>query len=120
MHWHDRAHDDVPADLVGDYHKLLGLCGVGEWDMNIPSVAARAGVLARCTILLTDFENIRRRACPDPAHSGEQIGGLDGGEFFYFQLSTFVQNWAHGAYEGYDGGDRFNTNAVELTTVHTA
>jgi DNA helicase-2/ATP-dependent DNA helicase PcrA len=120
MDWYERAHDDVPANLVGDYHKLLNLCGVGEWDMNDPAIAARAGILARCTSLLTDFESIRRRARPDPVHPGEQVGGLDRGQYFYFHLATFVQNWAHGAYEGYDGGDRFNTNAVELTTVHTA
>lgn len=118
--WYKRAHDDVPADLVGDYHSLLSLCGVDKWDMNRQSVAARAGVLARCTSLLTDFESIRRRARPDPDHPGEQRGGLDRGQYFYFQLATFVQNWAHGAYEGYDGGDRFEVNAVELTTIHTA
>ena len=120
MQWCKRAHDDVPVDLVGDYHKLLSLCGVEKWDMNSPAIAARAGVLARCTSLLTDFESIRRRARPDPAHPGEQLGGLDRGPFFYFHLATFVQNWAHGAYEGYDGGDSFETNAVELTTIHTA
>lgn len=118
--WYERARGDVPADLVGDYQRLLGLCGVDEWDMNRPAVAARAGVLARCTSLLTDFESIRRRARPDPDHPGEQLGGLDRGQRFYFQLATFVQNWAHGAYEGYDGGDKFEANAVELTTVHTA
>jgi DNA helicase-2/ATP-dependent DNA helicase PcrA len=88
--------------------------------MNDPATGARAGILARCTALLTDFETIRRRARPDPNAPGEQIGGLDRGEYFYFNLATFVQNWAHGAYEGYDTGDRFKTNAVELTTVHTA
>lgn len=49
LDWYARARDDVPADLVGDYHKLLNLCGVGEWDMNDSAIAARAGVLARCT-----------------------------------------------------------------------
>jgi DNA helicase-2/ATP-dependent DNA helicase PcrA len=120
MHWRHRADDDVPANLVGDYHKLLSLCGVDTWDMNNQSLAVRAGDLARCTTLLTDFESIRRRARPDPARRGEQLGGLDRGSLFYFQLATFVQNWAHGAYEGYDSGDRFETNAVEVTTVHTA
>lgn len=118
--WYDRARDDVPADLVGDYHNLLSLCGVCKWNMNRPAVAARAGVLARCTSLLTDFESVRRRARPDPDHPGQQRGGLDRGQYFYFQLATFIQNWAHGAYQGYDGGDRFKDNAVELTTVHTA
>jgi DNA helicase-2/ATP-dependent DNA helicase PcrA len=120
VQWYDRAGDDVPANLVGDYHKLLSLCGVDQWDMNVPAIAVRAGDLARCTSLLTDFESIRRRARPDPAHHGEQLGGLDRGRFFYFHLATFVQNWAHGAYEGYDGGDRFESNAVEVATVHTA
>lgn len=118
--WFDRAHADVPADLVNDYHKLLRMCRVHKWDLNNQVVAARAGTLARCTSLLTDFESIRRRARPDPYIQGEQIGGTDRGPFFYFNLATYVQNWAHGAYEGYDGGDRFQTDAVELTTVHTA
>ena len=118
--WFDNARADVPADLVGDYHKLLRSCGVDKWDLANQVVAARAGTLARCTSLLADFENIRRRARPDPLNQGEQIGGLDRGHYFYFNLATYAQNWAHGAYEGYDGGDRFESDAVELTTVHTA
>ena len=118
--WAGRVHADVPADLVGDYHQLLQACGIDKWDMNDPIFAARAGTLARCTSVLADFENVRRRARPDPENSGEQIGGLDRGQFFYFNLATYVQNWAHGAYEGYDGSDKLESNAVELTTVHGA
>jgi DNA helicase-2/ATP-dependent DNA helicase PcrA len=110
----------VPANLVADYHELLHACGVDKWDMNDPVAAARAGALARCTSVLADFESIRRRARPDPEAHGEEIGGLDRGQFFYFNLATYVQNWAHGAYEGYDGSDRLATDAVELTTVHGA
>jgi DNA helicase-2/ATP-dependent DNA helicase PcrA len=118
--WAEKVHEDVPANLVGDYHELLHACGVDKWDMNDPVAAARAGALARCTSVLADFESIRRRARPDPETHGEQIGGLDRGQFFYFNLATYVQNWAHGAYEGYDGSDRLATDAVELTTVHGA
>lgn len=118
--WFDDARADVPANLVGDYHKLLRACGVDNWDLDDPIFAVRAGTLARCTSLLADFENIRRRARPDPKRRGEQIGGRDWDRDFYFNLAIYVQNWAHGAYEGYDGGDRFENDAVELTTVHTA
>ena len=118
--WSERVYADVPANLVGDYHQLLQTCGIDKWDMNEPVAAARAGALARCTSVLADFESVRRRARPDPEVRGEQIGGLDRGAYFYFNLATYVQNWAHGAYEGYDGGDKLETNAVELTTVHGA
>jgi len=118
--WAEKVHEDVPADLVGDYHRLLQACGIDKWDMNEPVLAARAGTLARCTSVLADFENVRRRARPDPDNHGEQIGGLDRGQFFYFNLATYVLNWAQGAYEGYDGSDKLETNAVELTTVHGA
>jgi DNA helicase-2/ATP-dependent DNA helicase PcrA len=118
--WSEKVHADVPANLVGDYHQLLEACSIDEWDLNDAVAAARAGTLARCTAVLADFESVRRRARPDPESAGEQIGGLDRGKYFYFNLATYVQNWAHGAYEGYDGSDKLETNAVELTTVHGA
>lgn len=109
-----------PADLVGDYYHLLEACGVLSWDPADPLQVARMGTLARCSRILADFESVQRRSRPDPGSAGEQIGGRDRGGVFFFRLATFVQNYAHGAYEGFDGEDEIDVDAVTLTTVHQA
>ena len=109
-----------PADLVGDYYRLLEACDVLKWDPDDPVLVVRLGTLARCSQILADFESVQRRARPDPDSAGEQIGGRDRGGFFFFRLATFVQNYAHGAYEGFEGEDDITVDAVTLTTVHQA
>ena len=109
-----------PANLIGDYYRLLEACGVLDWDSADPVQTARLGTLARCSRILSDFESVRRRSRPDPEAAGEQIGGEDRGHFFYFWLAVFVQNYAHGAYEGFEGEDDVTIDAVTLTTVHQA
>ncbi len=109
-----------PANLVGDFYRLLEACGVLEWDPEDPEQIARLGTLASCSRILADFESVRRRSRPDPDTPGEQIGGPDRGSVFFFRLATFVQHYAHGAYEGFDGEDDIEINAVTLTTVHRA
>ncbi len=109
-----------PADLVGDYYRLLEDCGVLEWNPDDPSQIARLGSLAQCSRILADFESVQRRSRPDPEAPGEQIGGQDRGQFFFFRLATFVQNYAHGAYEGFEGEEDVTVDAVTLTTIHRA
>ena len=109
-----------PADLVGDYYRLLEACGVLSWDPGDSLQVARLGTVARCSKILADFEGVQRRSRPDPDTAGEQIGGQDRGKFFFFRLATFVQNYAHGAYEGFEGEDQISLDAVTLTTVHQA
>ncbi len=109
-----------PADLVGDYYRLLEASGVLEWNPSDPAQVARLGSLARCSRILADFESVQRRSRPDLDTPGEQIGGEDRGQFFFFRLATFVQNYAHGAYEGFEGEDDIAVDAVTLTTVHGA
>ena len=109
-----------PANLIGDYCRLLEACGVLDWDPADPVRTARLGTLARCSRILADYESVRRRSRPDPDAAGEQIGGEDRGPYFYFWLAVFVQNYAHGAYEGFEGEDDVTIDAVTLTTVHQA
>ena len=109
-----------PANLVRDYYRLLETSGVLDWNPADPVRVARLGVLARCSRILADYESVRRRSRPDPGAPGEQIGGEDRGIYFYFWLAVFVQNYAHGAYEGFEGEDDIAIDAVTLTTVHQA
>ena len=109
-----------PANLVGDFYRLFEACGVLDWDPEDPAQIARLGTLASCSRILADFESVQRRSRPDPDNPGEQIGGLTRGEIFFFRLATFVMNYAHGAYEGFDGEDDLDIDAVTLTTVHQA
>ncbi len=109
-----------PADLIGDYYDLLAACGVGAWDFTEPNTVTRLGTLARCSAILADYESTRRRARPDPDRSGEQVGGQDRGMWYYRWLAIHIQNWALGAFEGFEGEESFTLDAVDLTTVHQA
>lgn len=108
------------ANLVKDFYDVLHVLGVDEWDIDDPENVTRLGVLARCSQILADFESVRRRARIDPNHPGELIGGQDRGEWHYKWLAIYVQNWAQGAYEDFDGEDSVDIDAVEVTTVHQA
>jgi DNA helicase-2/ATP-dependent DNA helicase PcrA len=74
----------------------------------------------RVTALLADYESVRRRARPDAATPGEQVGGQDRGDWYYRNLAIHIVNYAQGTYEGFDGEADFELNAVDLTTVHRA
>lgn len=106
------------ADLVGDYYDLIGECGVAEWDFNDPNYTTRLGSIARCSAILADYESIRRRTRPDPESKGEIKGGQDRGKYYFQWLAIHIQNWAMGAYEGFQGEDSFTLDAVDLTTIH--
>jgi DNA helicase-2/ATP-dependent DNA helicase PcrA len=117
--------DAVPAttrraDLVGELYELLAELGVRSWDLTVQRQVNRLGTLARFSALLADYESVRRRARPDANVAGEQVGGEDRGTWYYRNLGLHIINYAHGAYEGFDGEPDFALNAVDLTTVHRA
>jgi DNA helicase-2/ATP-dependent DNA helicase PcrA len=119
--WREEAHaGTAPANLVRDFYELLELLGVGDWDHDDDGAVTRLGALARCTQILADFEAMRYRARVDPERPGEIVGGQDRGEWHYRWLAIYVQNYAMGAYEDFDGQDVVPLDAVELTTVHQA
>lgn len=112
--------NDRVADLVGELYELLDALDVRTWDLSDPIHVNRLGTLARFSALLADYESVRRRARPDPAAPGEQVGGEDRGTWYYRNLALHIINYAQGAYEGFDGEADFALNAIDLTTVHRA
>jgi len=108
------------ADLVGELYDLLAVLDIRSWDLSDPLMVNRLGTLARFTALLADYESVRRRARPDAAAPGEQVGGQDRGDWYYRNLALHIVNYAQGTYEGFDGEADFELDAVDLTTVHRA
>jgi DNA helicase-2/ATP-dependent DNA helicase PcrA len=111
---------DRVANLIGEFYQLLDILNVRSWDINIPIVVNRLGTLARFTNLLLDYESVYKRARPDDAVAGEQVGGQDRGEWYYRNLATFILNYASGDFDGFDGEDDLMIDAVDLTTVHSS
>ncbi len=119
--WRLEAQDATgPADLVGNYYALLGDCGVSSWDLRDGCAIARLGTIARCSGILVDFERTHRRPRLDPDVPGQVIGGQDRGEWYFRWLAIYIQNWALGEWEGFDGEEAFTMDAVDLTTIHKA
>ena len=111
---------DRTADLVGELYELLDELDVRAWSLADPLAVNRLGTLARFSSLLADYESVRRRARPDAAIPGEQVGGEDRGIWYYRNLALHIVNYAQGAYEGFDGEANYELDAVDLTTVHRA
>ena len=119
--WRVEAHAPTQrANLVRDFYALLELLDVHAWDLDDPTVVTRMGTLARCSQILADYENVARRARIDSNNNGEVIGGQDRGEWYFRWLAIFVQNYAHGAYEDFDGEDDVAIDAVQIGTIHQA
>ena len=111
---------DRVADLIGEFYQLIEIFNVRDWDMNDPMVVNRLGTLARITNLFVDYELVYKRARPDVAIEGEQVGGQDRGEWYYRNLATFILNYATGEFDGFEGEDDLLIDAVDLTTVHSS
>jgi DNA helicase-2/ATP-dependent DNA helicase PcrA len=112
--------NEHPVNLVADFYRVLADLGAATWDPDIPVLSSRMGTLARCSMILADYEAIRRRSRPDPAEHGRQVGGQDRGKWYYVNLATYIANYAKGAYEDFDGEPDLAIDAVDLTTVHKA
>lgn len=119
--WRDEAMRAArPANLVGELYELLAELRLRDWDLTDPMAVNRLGTVARFSALLADYESVRRRARPDAAIAGEQVGGQDRGEWYYRNLALHIVNYAQGEYEDFDGEADFELDAVDLTTVHRA
>jgi DNA helicase II / ATP-dependent DNA helicase PcrA len=108
------------ANLVGEFYEMLGYLGVAAWRVDDPIRLNAIGTLARFSALLADYESVRRRARPDDAVQGEQVGGQDRGTWYYRNLALHIVNYAQGAYEGFDGEPDVEMDAVDVSTVHAA
>lgn len=112
--------EDRQANLIREYYDLLGDLGVEHWNMEDSWVVNRMGTLARCSQVLVDYEATRRRSRPDHSQPGEVRGTQQGGYRYYKWLAVYVQNWAKGVYEDFEGEEDVTLDAVDLTTVHQA
>jgi DNA helicase-2/ATP-dependent DNA helicase PcrA len=119
--WKDSVDDETsPANLVRDFYGLLGELAVDEWDLSDDLNVNRLGTLARCSQVIADYEAGRRRSRPDHNDPGAQHGANDRGPRYFRWLAIYVQNWARGTYEGFEGEDNFDADAVDVTTIHQA
>lgn len=119
--WKQRVDDDSEsANLLADVYDILEILDLKNWDFDEPLVLNRLGSIARFTVLLTDYESVQRRARPDANKPGEVIGGKDRGDWYYRGFARFVNNYANGTFDGFEGEDDYSINAVDLTTVHSA
>jgi DNA helicase-2/ATP-dependent DNA helicase PcrA len=119
--WKQRVDsDEESANLLADMYDILGILDVKSWNLDDPLTVSRLGAIARFSILLTDYESVQRRARPDPNNPREMLGGRDRGEWYYRGFSRFVNNYANGTFDGFEGEDDYSIDAVDLTTVHSA
>jgi DNA helicase II / ATP-dependent DNA helicase PcrA len=119
--WKESVTDaSAPSNLIRDFYALLNDLGVDQWDLSDPWFANRLGTLARCSQVLVDYESTKRRPRPDSDDPTKMRGGQDRGEWYYKMLAIYIVNWARGAYEGFEGEENVDLDAVDVTTVHQA
>ncbi len=119
--WKVEAADDLHrANLVGEYYRILSILRVENWDLADPLRVNRLGTIARCTQVLSDYESVRRRARPDHVAPGQMVGGSAGGKWHYAWLAIYIQNWAKGSFEDFEGEEDVELDAVDVTTIHQA
>jgi DNA helicase-2/ATP-dependent DNA helicase PcrA len=116
----DVPQEKRPVDLIRSYYVLLDELDVKAWDLSDPTNVNRLGTLARFSMLLADYETVRRRARPDADNPSEQVGGNDRGLWYYKNLAIHIVNYAASAYGDFDGEADVGLDAVDLLTVHSA
>ena len=109
------------VNLVGDFYRLLKLLGAHKLDPDNPEERTRLGAFARFSQLLADYEHVTRRS-RWIYEGGSRIfrGGQDRGSYYYFGLYLYLQYYARDAYEDFEGEEAFDTDAVNILTVHQA
>ncbi|MCX5691351.1 MAG: ATP-dependent helicase, partial [Planctomycetota bacterium] len=112
----------TPANLVGDFYRLLNFLKVQDLNANDADHSARLGSLARFSSMLADFENVNRRSrwVEDEDGSSHFRSGQSYGIWFYRNLANFIQNYAADAYEEFEGEERPDLDAVSISTIHQA
>ena len=121
MQWKAKVDDESrPANLVRDFYELLGVLAIEDWNLSDVLLVNRLGSMARCSQVLVDYESARRRTRPNHLEPGQMRGGPDRGRKYYGWLAIYIQNWARGYYEDFEGEEDIELDAVDLTTVHQA
>lgn len=110
-----------PANLVGDFYKLLFRLGAQEIDIDTAQGSARFGAFARFSTVLADFEHTFRRG-RYVEEKGERSwrGGRERGREYLQSLHRYLLYYARDAYEDFEGELLADTDAVDVLTVHQA
>ncbi len=109
------------ANLVGDYYRLLSFLGAHRLDPDDIEERPRLGALARFSELLADYEHVTRRSRWVYEDDKRVFrGGQDRGKPFYSGLHLYLQYYARDAYEDFSGVEDFDTDSVNILTVHQA
>lgn len=115
----DAAHKSV--NLVRDFYKFLRFLGTPMLNPDDPKDRTRLGAFARFTQLLADYEHVTRRA-RWVEEDGKRVfkGAQDRGHNYYYGLYLYLQYYARDAYEDFEGEKAFDTESVNILTVHQA
>lgn len=110
-----------PANLVGDFYRLLYRLGAHQIDINTPEGSARFGAFGRFSTVLADFEHVFRRG-RWVTEDGKRVfrGGREGGKEYFETLHRYLLYYARDAYEDFEGELFADTDAVDILTVHQA
>ena len=120
--WKEEAEAaDKRVNLVGDFYKFLRFLGAHRLNPDDPEGRTRLGAFARFTQLLADYEHVTRRGRSVEKRNRRIFrGGLDRGPYYYFALYLYLQHYARDAYEDFEGEEAFDTDSVNILTVHQA
>jgi DNA helicase-2/ATP-dependent DNA helicase PcrA len=120
--WRREAPKAPDANLVGAFYQFANLLQIDRWDLDDPQRITRLGTLARFTQVLSDFEQVTRRArrIQDPEHGWTVRGGLHGNEKYLKKFADYLSFYAQSNYEDFTGEPDFDLPAVTVSTVHAA
>jgi DNA helicase-2/ATP-dependent DNA helicase PcrA len=111
--------DSRKISLIRNTYDILDCLGIKNWSDEDPLLNARRGTIARFLKLIADYEGVQMRARFDE-ETGAQVSASDQKEWYYKTLSILIANYAQGQYDDFEGEEGLESDAVELTTVHSA
>ncbi len=116
-----RLRGTEPANLVGDFYRLLFFLGAQRIDVDTPHGSSRFGSFARFSQALADFEHVFRRGRYVDENGVRRFrGGRDRGKPYFQALYNYLLHYARDAYEEFEGETAFDLDAVDILTVHQA
>ncbi len=116
-----RLRGNEPANLVGDFYRLLLFLRAQRTNIDTPEGSARFGAFARFSQVLADFEHVFRRGrYVDDNGLRRFRGGRDRGKPYFQALYNYLLHYARDAYEEFEGETVVDLDAVDILTVHQA
>lgn len=110
--------DSRKISLVNFCYSLLKALGVEEWDAQFIVFTSRLGTIARFLKLVADYEGMRMHSRVN--EDGTQTGAGDYGVYYFQDFAGLISNYALDKYRDFEGEPDFETDSVDLLTIHTA